>query len=279
MTETDHKTSALKMGTGRNDQTMNTVWKRICGLTLAVLLVLTNLPAQTAFAGRAEAIDVQSSEELEAALNGGAEFIRIKADFALDRTFYVSGNTVLFADEAHTLTRAADFGGDLFVVGVSAEGTAATAPVTMELGTENGAGLVLDGSKAGLSEDLTVTGTALYVTGNAAVTIHDDVIFRNFRKDGNARTIEEELGSAADVGGAAVIVSSGSVTIEGAEVPLWILDSAVREDALMCPPMTECLCAVDGGLYVLFESAAKTYMNPSKPSVHPMDRVFQLKDF
>ena len=43
--------------------------------------------------------------------------------------------------------------------------------------------------------------------------------------------------------------------------------------------MTECLCTVDGGIYVVFESAAKTYMNPSKPSLHPMDRVFLLKDF
>ncbi len=69
------------------------------------------------------------------------------------------------------------------------------------------------------------------------------------------------------------------VEINGKEAPLWILDKTNREDALLCPPMTECLCAVDGGICVVFESAAKTYMNPAKPSVHPMDRVFLLKDF
>ena len=78
-----------------------------------------------------------------------------------------------------------------------------------------------------------------------------------------------------------VLSSAPAQTVElsGKEIPLWILDSTVRETALMCPPMTECLCAIDGGIFVVFESGAKTYMNPSNPSVHPMDRVFCLKDF
>ncbi len=70
-----------------------------------------------------------------------------------------------------------------------------------------------------------------------------------------------------------------TVEINGGEAPLWILDSSCREDALLCPPMTECLCAIDEEIYVLFESAATTYMNPSKPSLHPMDRVFRLNAF
>ena len=73
--------------------------------------------------------------------------------------------------------------------------------------------------------------------------------------------------------------SSGEVEINGKQVPLWILDSSVREDALICPPMTECLCTIDDAIFVLFESAAKNYMNPSNPSVNPMDRVFRLMDF
>ena len=70
-----------------------------------------------------------------------------------------------------------------------------------------------------------------------------------------------------------------TVEVNGKEVPLWILDSGAREAALMGPPMTECLCTVDGEIYVVFESAAKTYMNPAKPSLNPMDRVFALKAF
>ena len=70
-----------------------------------------------------------------------------------------------------------------------------------------------------------------------------------------------------------------TVEVNGREAPLWILDSTVREDALLCPPMTECLCTIEGEIYVAFESAAQTYMNPANPSAHPMDRVFRLKDF
>lgn len=70
-----------------------------------------------------------------------------------------------------------------------------------------------------------------------------------------------------------------TVEVNGSTVPLWILDSTSREAALMCPPMTECLCTIGEEIYVVFESAAKTYMNPSNPSVHPMDRVFRLNTF
>ena len=68
-----------------------------------------------------------------------------------------------------------------------------------------------------------------------------------------------------------------NVQIGGRDVPLWILDKTVREEALLCPPMTECLCTTEEGIYVVFETAALTYMDPAKPSLHPMDRVFLLK--
>ena len=70
-----------------------------------------------------------------------------------------------------------------------------------------------------------------------------------------------------------------TVEIDGKDVPLWILDSSVREDTLFCPPMSECLCTCEGAVYVVFESAAKPYRNPANPSVHPMDHVFLLNGF
>ena len=73
--------------------------------------------------------------------------------------------------------------------------------------------------------------------------------------------------------------ADGTVDVNGKQAPLWVLDSTNREDALVCPPMTECLCTIGEEIYVVFESAAETYMNPSKPSLHPMDRVFRLKSF
>ncbi len=63
------------------------------------------------------------------------------------------------------------------------------------------------------------------------------------------------------------------------EVPLWILDSSCRSDTLPCPPMSEGLCSVENGIFVLFESAALPYMDPLDSSSNAMDRAFLLKDF
>lgn len=70
-----------------------------------------------------------------------------------------------------------------------------------------------------------------------------------------------------------------AVELNGRQVPLWILDSGTREAALLCPPMSECLCTVPEGVCVLFESAAGKYMGGKNPSVNPMDRVFLLTAF
>lgn len=70
----------------------------------------------------------------------------------------------------------------------------------------------------------------------------------------------------------------GEVALGGRQVPLWILDSAVREAALRCPPMSECLCDVPEGVCVLFESAADKYRSGKNPSLHPMDRVFLVRE-
>lgn len=67
--------------------------------------------------------------------------------------------------------------------------------------------------------------------------------------------------------------------VSGQQVPIWFLDSDALDKTLVCPPMTEGLCTIDSDIYVLFESAAETYMNPKKPSSNPMDRVFKLTDF
>lgn len=64
--------------------------------------------------------------------------------------------------------------------------------------------------------------------------------------------------------------------LNGRQIPVWFLDKTTQISSLMAPPMTECLCTFDNGIYVLFESAANTYMNPSNPSVNPIDRVFRI---
>lgn len=63
------------------------------------------------------------------------------------------------------------------------------------------------------------------------------------------------------------------------KVPVWCLDKGVRTGAMICPPMTECLCTVDDAVYVLFESGANKYMDSQNASKNPMDRVFVMQGF
>lgn len=69
------------------------------------------------------------------------------------------------------------------------------------------------------------------------------------------------------------------VELNGVQIPLWSLTSTEATGQMTAPPTTECLVTVDGGLYVLFESAAEKYMDPSNPSENPMDRLFCLTGF
>lgn len=67
--------------------------------------------------------------------------------------------------------------------------------------------------------------------------------------------------------------------VNGAEVPVWCLDSRSADGMLIAPPMSECLCTVGDAVYVLFESGANKYMDPKKPSLNPIDEIFAITAF
>lgn len=71
---------------------------------------------------------------------------------------------------------------------------------------------------------------------------------------------------------------NAAVVFGGQEIPVWYLDKNAGKSAMMAPPMTEGLCSVNGCVYVLFESAALKYMNPSNPSKNPVDRLMKIAD-
>ena len=50
-----------------------------------------------------------------------------------------------------------------------------------------------------------------------------------------------------------------SVTLNGVSVPLWFLDGKTEARSFSAPPMSEGLAALDGKLYILFESGAEKY--------------------
>ena len=51
------------------------------------------------------------------------------------------------------------------------------------------------------------------------------------------------------------------VDINGKSVPLYFLDSKTPSKSISAPPMSEGLAAMDGKLYILFESGADKYAN------------------
>lgn len=163
-------------------------------------------------------INIKSSSQLEQAIGTGFTTFRIVEDFELDRTFYITEDTYIFSDEAHTLTRKADFAGDIFVVGESAKGTFTENPVTLTFGnpkSESENLLVIDGNKDNLS--VNVTGTVFFIGNNSTVDLHK-VTVRNNKKLGNVRTLDEKYSASypEQIGGAAVIIDSGTLNIYGA---------------------------------------------------------------
>ncbi len=163
-------------------------------------------------------INIKSSSQLEQAIRTGFTSFRIVADFELDRTFYITEDTYIFSDEAHTLMRKADFAGDIFVIGEDSEGTFTENPVTLTFGNPESDSenlLVIDGNKDNLS--VKVTGTVFFIGNNSTVNMHKNVTVKNNKKLGNERTLDEKYSASypEQIGGAAAIIDSGTLNIYG----------------------------------------------------------------
>lgn len=158
-------------------------------------------------------VDVTTAEELEDALASANGIIRLMADITLDRTLYVTKDTTIFGVSAYTITRAAGFAGDLFVVGQKADGQLCAEGITLNLGREEGTAndrLIIDGNKSNLTVD--VVGSALFVCDGAHVNLYKEVTLQNHKKVGNERTSHENVTVSypVKVGGAAIILANGS---------------------------------------------------------------------
>ncbi len=167
------------------------------------------------------AVDVSSSDQLEAAINSGVPYIRVIADFEIDRTFYITGNTTIFSTLPRTLTRAATFGGDIFVVGETAEGSNAlllggnaTLVVGNPLSVQDNL-LTIDGNKDNMT--VPVTGTVFFVYHSGIVDLHPNLSVINCRKNNNERTYNERYTMSLPnrIGGAVAIIGSGVMNVYG----------------------------------------------------------------
>ena len=167
-------------------------------------------------------VSVSNSAELEQALLNEKPYIRIIADITADRTFYVTADTTIFSATPYRITRATDFGGDLFVVGEYPNGRSVLLdklPPVLTLGnpastTENL--LILDGNKNNMT--VPVVGSLLVIAHSAKVNMYANTSLINARKVGNERTLDDakyRISSRHKVGGAAVVLLSGTMNIYG----------------------------------------------------------------
>lgn len=168
-----------------------------------------------------DAVDVHNADELEAAINANTKHIRIVDNFELDRTFYITKDTTIFSTFSYTLTRAADFSGDIFVIGEEADGTPSfikKGVATLTLGNPDSVQenlLIIDGNKANMTVD--VVGSVLFVVHAANVNLHKNVTIINARKNGNHRVYSENYMMKPDarVGGSVAVVVNGILNIYG----------------------------------------------------------------
>ncbi len=160
---------------------------------------------------------VSSAKELEDALTGGYNRIEIFSDFVVDRTFFITKDTVIFSQEDVTLTRDPAFAGDIFVFGPEEKPANETdKPVTITFGSED-AKITIDGNKGNMKAD--VLGTVFLVRNLAEAELRN-VTVTNAKKVSNERILDEEkydVTYKSQVGGAAIILDSGKLDVYGSE--------------------------------------------------------------
>lgn len=196
--------------------------KKMVSLILSIMMAMALFPvapkaAQTQAAVTQNAVTVANAEQLQAAIDEGAAEIRITSDLELAKPIFVHNSTWIYGDSAVTITRAADFTGDMFVVGEQEDGTDAVIKnaVTFTLGKSDQAEtdqLVIDGKATAAN------GTAIYVAHSSTVNLNKDVTIQNCYKTGNQRVTEDDLSKGTLVGGAAMIIASGAVNVYGASI-------------------------------------------------------------
>lgn len=189
-------------------------------LATVMMMVLSAVMAVTAFAAT-KATDVSSAAQLEKALKKETGQIRVVKSFTVDRTFYVTGKTTIYADKAVTLTRDVNFAGDIFVVGEDSQGESALldgANASLTFGKKSGkkgSMLTIDGNRSNMK--VKVKGSVVFITNSSIVNVYSNVAMNNSYKKGNTKVLESRylISSADRVGGAVFINTSGSLNIYG----------------------------------------------------------------
>lgn len=151
--------------------------------------------------------------ELKERAAAGVDKILLGADIVVSEAVHVTGKTQIYATQNHTLTRGAEFGGDMFIVGENTVVGGKTAELTLK--TENGACLTIDGNKDNCAVE--VSGTAFLLLESCVVNMYDGVTIANCKKTGNTKLTEGNflISYPNKIGGAAMIVVNGTFNMYG----------------------------------------------------------------
>lgn len=149
----------------------------------------------------------------------GVEEIKVTADITVDQPIYVPEDTTIYSDEDYTIKRAANYKGDMFVVGMDKNGTSsvvAKKSATLTLGKGEGT-LTIDGN----ADELTVgvEGSAIFASESATINLYDNVKILNHKKVANKRIYTYKTSTNYDylskAGGAAILLYNGTINMYG----------------------------------------------------------------
>lgn len=166
-----------------------------------------------------EILPTTTFQELSERLAAGVDRIFIDADIEMAGSAFVVGNTEIYVAENRTVRRAANFLGDMFVIGETPDGQNAFLlsgkNASLDLKTNNGATLTFDGNKSVVTGD--VNGTCFLVLHSATVNMYDGVTVQNFKKTANSKIVNDgyKISYPNKIGGAGMIVADGTFNMYG----------------------------------------------------------------
>ena len=176
-------------------------------------------------------------QQLVKRAEAGVDKICITGNITVNEPVYISYKTKIYSDGNYSVIRAADYSGDIFVVGLNKDGKSATSlhrSAALTLGGGKGT-LTVDGNRDKLKT--TVKGSAVFVCESAELNIYDGVKIINNKKLGNERVFNFSDyisdGSAERAGGAAVLNLNSTVNMYGGLIDnnLIATEHTVRKNA------------------------------------------------
>ena len=192
----------------------------------------------------------ETLDELIERAAAGVDYIYLTKDIVIDRTVYFTGQTVIYSDSAVKLIRATDFAGDMIVVGQDENGkhyVLKNGVAELILGKSDGSSdITIDGNRDNVT--VSVNGSAICLVNSSILEMYDGASIVNNKKVGNERAhlYADKFGNTYTVGGAAVLITSGSFDMYGG---LIANNSVNLEDIGNEADGTTLLSAYGGAIY------------------------------